>query len=140
MDNLVSAQEWIRIAEMDFKSAEYLVKMYPVPIEIICFLCQQAAEKYLKSYLVLRKKTPPKIHDLNELCKLCIKLSEQFRVVADHCSELTVYGVQPRYPMEMMLEEQDMQYALTGAKAIQEFVLSLVQELISKDEGRDNQA
>ncbi len=32
---------------MDLRSAEHLLKMHPVPIEIICYLCQQSAEKYL---------------------------------------------------------------------------------------------
>lgn len=107
MDNVTQAQEWQRFAAMDLESAEYLLKMHPVPIEIICYHCQQSAEKYLKGYLVLCGKNPPKIHDLDELCKLCTRLSDTFKNIADHCSDLTAYGVHSRYPMEMMLEEQD---------------------------------
>ena len=128
MDNRTRAQEWQRLAEMDLSSAGYLLNMHPAPIEIICYLSQQSAEKYLKGYLVLYDINPPKIHDLNELCKLCSNLSDTFKDIADQCSDLTAYGVQPRYPMELMLEEQDMRQALNSAKAIRDFVLALVPE------------
>jgi len=61
---------------MDLDSAEYLLNMHPIPIEIICYLCQQSAEKYLKGYLVLHDINPPKIHDLNQLRKLCSDYSD----------------------------------------------------------------
>ena len=48
MDNRTRAQEWQRLAEMDLSSAQYLLNMHPVPVENICYLCQQSAEKYLK--------------------------------------------------------------------------------------------
>lgn len=134
MDNLTQAQEWQRFAEMDLNSAEYLLDMHPVPVEIICYHCQQSAEKYLKGYLVLFGQNPPKIHDLDELCKLAMKLSYTFIDIADQCSDLTAYGVQPRYPMELMLEEQDMQQALNSAKVIRDFVLVLAPEMVSKEQ------
>ena len=130
MDNLYQAQEWQRLAEMDLHSAEFLLNMHPVPLEIICYHCQQSAEKYLKGYLVLNGKNPPKTHDLDELCKLCADMSDTFTEIADHCSDLTAYGVQPRYPMEMMLEEQDTLQALNSAKAIRDFILNLVPKIM----------
>ena len=130
MDNLAQAQEWQRLAAMDLKSAEHLLKMHPVPIEIICYLCQQSAEKYLKGLLVLHGTNPPKTHDLDELCKLCcLQVSGAIADVADQCSDLTAYGVQPRYPMGSMLEEQDMQLALGSARTVRNLVLSLAPEM-----------
>lgn len=55
MDNKTGAQEWFDLAVMDMRSAEYLTNMKPVPIEIICYHCQQSAEKYLKGYLVKKE-------------------------------------------------------------------------------------
>ena len=52
MVNIEESQEWQRIAAMDLSTAEYLLGMSPLPIEIICYHCQQSAEKYLKGYLV----------------------------------------------------------------------------------------
>lgn len=125
MDNRESAQEWQKLGEMDLSSAEYLLNMKPVPVEIICYLSQQSAEKYLKGYLVLYGVNPPKIHDLDELRKLCSNLSETFEEIADQCSDLTAYGVQPRYPTELMLEQRDMRQALSSAKRVRDFVLNV---------------
>ena len=125
MDKVTQAQEWYRFAAMDLDSAEYLPKMNPVPIEIICYHCQQSAEKYLKGYLVLCGKRPPKTHDLDELCNLSLQLSDTFKDIADQCSDLAAYGIHSRYPMEIMLEEQDMRQALNSAKAVRDFVLAI---------------
>lgn len=133
MDNVKQAKEWQRFAAMDLDSAEYLLKMHPVPIEIICYHCQQSAEKYLKGYLVLCGKNPPKIHDLDELCKLCMRLFETFKNIADNCSDLTAYGVHSRYPMDLMLDEQDMRQALNSAKAIRDFVLTIAPEMVTEE-------
>ena len=72
------------------------------------------------------------MHDLDELCKLCLKFSDIFNNIADQCSDLTAYGVQPRYPMELILEVEDMQQALVSAKAIRDFVLANIEEKISQ--------
>ncbi|WP_028308345.1 HEPN domain-containing protein [Desulfitibacter alkalitolerans] len=133
MDNLTSAKEWQRFAEMDLMSAEYLLKMRPVPIEIICYHCQQSAEKYLKGYLVLHEMNPPKTHDLNQLQKLCANISGSFSDITDHCSDLTAYGVQPRYPMQLMLEERDMQDALISAKAIRDFIINIAPQMVQEE-------
>lgn len=111
MANIKEEQEWQRLAAMDLSTAEYLKNMSPLPIEIICYHCQQSAEKYLKGYLVFCGMAPPRMHDLDELCKLCLKFSDTFRDIADQCSDLTAYGVQPRYPMELILEEKDIRQA-----------------------------
>ncbi len=68
-------------------------------MEVVCYHCQQSAEKYLKSYLVLHGENPPRTHDLDELCKLCSETHDGFGKIADQCSDLTAYGVQTRYPM-----------------------------------------
>jgi HEPN domain-containing protein len=54
MDEIRSALEWLRFAKMDLSSAEFLLKHKPLPKEIICFHCQQTAEKGLKGVLVLK--------------------------------------------------------------------------------------
>jgi HEPN domain-containing protein len=134
MVNIKEAQEWQRLADMDLSTAEYLKNMNPLPIEIICYHCQQSAEKYLKGYLVFCGMTPPRMHDLDELCKLCLKFSDSFKSIADQCSDLTAYGVQPRYPMELILEEEDMQQALDSAKMVKDFVIDIIEEKIAQEQ------
>ena len=67
MDNSSIAQEWFDIAKMDLSSAKFLQKMYPVPLEVICYHCQQPAEKFLKGFLALNEHELQKTHDLIQL-------------------------------------------------------------------------
>ena len=53
MDNKNIAHEWFRYAAQDLSSANYLRGMQPVPLEIICYHCQQSIEKYLKGFICL---------------------------------------------------------------------------------------
>ena len=49
-DDVYIIDEWLRFANMDLDAAKFSFKtMHPAPLEIICFHCQQAAEKFLKS-------------------------------------------------------------------------------------------
>ena len=114
--------EWFEYADRDLASAEYLCGMRPRPLEIICFHCQQAAEKYLKGYLIsCGVMEPPKTHNLDDLCELCSDFDEYFQEISGACNTLTVYGVQPRYPNEMEITENDMQNALNYARQIKDF-------------------
>ena len=46
------SKEWYAYAERDLISANHLVKtLYPVPLEIVCYHCQQSSEKFLKGYI-----------------------------------------------------------------------------------------
>ena len=47
------SSEWLDFAYMDLSAAEHLLTMRPLPVEIICYHCEQAAEKFLKATLVL---------------------------------------------------------------------------------------
>ena len=42
------SSEWLDFAYMDLSAAEHLLTMRPLPVEIICYHCEQAAEKFLK--------------------------------------------------------------------------------------------
>jgi len=72
MDEHALLREWFRLADQDLAYAKHGLLMHPLPLEAICFHCQQAAEKYLKAYLVSAGVTePPKSYDLLRLCELC---------------------------------------------------------------------
>lgn len=122
MDNQDVAREWFKIAEMDFSSAEFLQKMHPVPVEVICYHCQQAAEKYLKGFLALKGEEVKKTHDLVQLNKMCQIHEETFKTVKEECLMLTDYGVNIRYPFPMNINETDMQIAVRNALKIKNFV------------------
>ena len=111
-------KEWLEFAAMDLDSAQFLLGMRPVPVEIICYHCEQAAEKLLKAVLVAADVEPPKTHDLIQLCKKCAELDEEYEALADACIELSPYGVQVRYPSNLDLNEDDMRCALQMCRRI----------------------
>lgn len=64
-EEIKEASRWVRVAEDDLRSAEYLLTMGDTgPFNVICFLAQQSAEKYLKSLLIYLAVDFAKTHDL----------------------------------------------------------------------------
>ncbi|MDQ7051585.1 MAG: HEPN domain-containing protein [candidate division KSB1 bacterium] len=96
MDSEAIAKEWYKFADMDLSAAEYLKTMVPTPIEIICYHCQQAAEKYLKRFLASRGEGIQKTHDLVLLNKKCQKHNKNFAQLENACLFLTDFGVAVR--------------------------------------------
>ncbi|MBN2286696.1 MAG: HEPN domain-containing protein [Tissierellales bacterium] len=123
MDNSQLAQEWFDIAEIDLSSAHHLLTMHPRPIEIICYHCQQSAEKYLKGFLVFNNHEVIKTHDLIILKKLCCEYDADFENLNEECLRLTDYSVNIRYPYTFDLNEEDMNLALKDADKIKDFAL-----------------
>ena len=114
--------EWRRIAQMDLDTAHYIFdNMHPKPLEIVCFLAQQSAEKLLKGFLVSQEIDPPKTHDLRALRILCMERKQEFVNISNECSLLTLYGVQPRYPNEIEITEEDTRRALRDIDSIMAF-------------------
>ena len=113
--------QWFDYGDADLETAEHLLTMNRLPLEIICYHCQQAAEKYLKGYLLHNDIFPPKIHDLDRLCAMCKEHNEEFEMIYSECERLTHYGTQPRYPNEMLIEEHHMTQALENARKIKAF-------------------
>ena len=127
MDNKDVAKEWFKVAETDLASAEFLQRMKPVPVEIICYHCQQSAEKHLKGFLALKGEAIEKIHDLIRLNKICQKYAEDFETIEEDCLMLTDYAVNVRYPFPMDVNEADMHLALKNAQKIRDFVSEKVE-------------
>jgi len=54
MDKQEELRQWFSLAEQDLSVAKNsAITMHPMPVERICNLCQQSAEKDLKGYLFL---------------------------------------------------------------------------------------
>lgn len=116
MNNKDIANEWFNFAENDLKSAKFLLQMKPQPLEIICYHCQQSAEKYLKGYIAFKGGELIKTHDLTLLNKVCIEYDGDFQVIMDDTIELIDYGVHVRYPFHLELEEDDARKAIESAE------------------------
>ena len=128
MDNKDVAKEWFKVTETDLASADFLQSMKPVPVEIICYHCQQSAKKHLKGFLALKGEAIEKIHDLIRLNKICQKYADDFEMIEEDCLMLTDYAVNVRYPFPVGINEADMLLALKSACKIRDFVLEKVEK------------
>jgi HEPN domain-containing protein len=107
---------------MDLIAANTLSEhAHPKPLEIICYHAQQCAEKMLKGFLVANSVNPPKKHDLPLLCDMCIDIDKRFNELSDMCDFLTMFGVQPRYPNELEVLDDDAKMALHDARTMMGF-------------------
>lgn len=122
MDNKDIAHEWFTFAKLDLDSAKFLVNMSPLPVEVICYHCQQSAEKYLKGFIALNGGEILKTHDLLILNKECCEYDKTFMEIKNNCIELADYGVQARYPFHIDIEKYDMKLAIKSADSIKKFV------------------
>ncbi|GBU28647.1 hypothetical protein R84B8_02207 [Treponema sp. R8-4-B8] len=119
-------QQWLDKGKDDLRVAEYLSAMnYPTPDEIICFHCQQSAEKYLKAFIFYLDIEPEKNHDLRYLLEICKKNKPEFSILSSNVFILNRYSVLPRYPNELDISDEDMKTAIANAKSIQEFVIKI---------------
>jgi HEPN domain-containing protein len=115
--------EWIEIADQDLNSAIFLKLMIPVPIEIICYHCQQSVEKLLKAFLVKNNIKIGKTHDLTVLYNKSNSIESGFTEIKNECVELTEYSVNIRYPYHIELEITDAENAILSAKKIWDFLI-----------------
>ena len=110
--------EWVEKAEGDFRSAqrEQRVRVNPNP-DLVCFLCQQCAEKYLKALLVETATRFSKTHDLLALLKLILPIAPVLASFRDKLEPLNDYAVEFRYPSETATREEA-KTALVNCRAV----------------------
>lgn len=125
-------KEWLTFARTDFESAKYLdgAPFHPRPLNVICYHCQQAAEKAVKALIVYfgSQGGMPKVHDISFLLnqiknivleKKGIEVEHSLLLIANSLSK---YGVAPRYPNEIEVEERQVKKALADSETILQWV------------------
>ena len=123
-------KQWFSIAADDLRSAAFLFgNLYPKPIDIICYHCQQTVEKALKGYLIDQDMEPPYTHDLNDLLILCKGYDSSYDTLEEICQKLTNFATATRYPSPIEILEADALYALEKAENAFAFCVALVPAL-----------
>jgi len=90
--------EWVKKAEQDYKVSTSLDKVLPDCRDIICFHCQQSAERYLKALLQSIGASISKTHDLDKLLDLLLSRYPELRSIRRGLVRLTNCAVDYRYP------------------------------------------
>ncbi|MDO8445472.1 MAG: HEPN domain-containing protein [Deltaproteobacteria bacterium] len=93
------AREWIGKADEDFKYAEASLKEIEGFYSQICFHFQQAAEKYLKAFIVAFELEFKRIHDLIQLLEICREEESSFEGIREDCIFLNRFYTDTRYPV-----------------------------------------
>jgi HEPN domain-containing protein len=99
-EELQLARQWVAKAANDLLSADNNLKAEEVPFDVVCFHCQQAAEKLLKAYLVAGGHPAPRTHDLLLLLEEVLAFDSTADALRDQLVLLMPYAVEIRYPDE----------------------------------------
>lgn len=114
-------KQWIDYAAQDLGVARHLLENYhPKPLEIVCYHCQQSAEKAIKAVIVsLHWPTGiPKSHDLSFLLNQIHNYISIPDAIDDAADALTPFGTMTRYPNELTVEEHHAKQAIAFAEQI----------------------
>ncbi len=90
--------EWVRKAEADFRGAGILAQKKPPLHDLVCFHCQQCAEKYLKALLEELGIAVAKTHDLDKLLTVLQSHHPTLQTLRRGLLFLTDFAVDTRYP------------------------------------------
>ena len=94
-----ATRDWIQKAEHDYLASVDLARRRKLPLhDMVCFHCQQAAEKYLKAGLEEASVHFPKTHDLESLLSLLTPAQPFLAALTPATRRLTPFGVLIRYP------------------------------------------
>jgi HEPN domain-containing protein len=115
---LDDVKEWMQIADDDFDSAEILNEAVRKHCEVICYLCAQAVEKYLKAFLTHNDIIPEKTHNLPFLNGLCLEKSNDFQSTKQLCDFLNRFAVDIRYPHKYSVTETDAHFCINSVEKI----------------------
>lgn len=89
---------WLKIANEDLCSAKALLRLNF--LSNASYLCEQSAEKSLKAYLVFKKQSVVKTHDLLKLLENCMQLDRDFECLLEAADFLNPFSTKFRYPSE----------------------------------------
>jgi len=90
--------DWFAHGDLDLQAAEILLAQGG-PLAMVAFHLQQAAEKYLKGYLLSTGWALRRIHDLEVLVQEAIAHDADFATFVAPCQRITEYYIEARYPI-----------------------------------------
>jgi len=92
------AKEWFEKAEEDYGFACANIEDTNYFAQI-CFHFQQAAEKYLKAFIVAKQLDFRPVHNLLELLKICRQKEPGIEELQEPCLFLNPFYIDTRYPV-----------------------------------------
>ena len=100
-------QQWLDRAGRDLATSEILLRAEFEDYENAGFHAQQAAEKFIKAFLVQHQIPFPKSHDIAVLRQLVARVDAPLADRLAAADALTPYGVEFRYPGDLPSVSRD---------------------------------
>ena len=92
------AREWFERGGRDIETAQLLYDEHGYT-DAIAYHIQQAIEKCLKGYLVLKRQRPPWVHELDTLLNLVAEFeADLYAPFIELCEKATRFYIEDRYP------------------------------------------
>lgn len=119
--------DWLNKAERDINAAEVLIKN-DCGNDLVAFHCQQAVEKAMKAYLIMKGKGIVSTHSLIYLCKLCQANEPVFKEYIKDCGFLNQYYIETRYPADepIYIDEYEVNECIKISTQIYEIIVNLM--------------
>jgi HEPN domain-containing protein len=92
-------KEWLDKADSDVQFAKANLRDTDGFYDQICFHFQQAAEKYLKAYIICFGLSFSKVHDLTHLLRTCSAHDPALACLHESCILLNSAYIETRYPV-----------------------------------------
>ena len=116
-------QQWLDKARKDLAASEVLLKEEFEDYENVGFHSQQAAEKFVKAFLVRHQIEFPKSHDMALLRQLVARIDPRLAEKLAIADSLTPYGVEFRYPGDLpSVSRTEGEKALRAAEQARELI------------------
>ncbi len=117
--------QWIEKADHDLIAAQILIEANPLILDIACFHCQQAIEKYLKVFLIYHNQEAIFTHNLDFLAQQCSIIDDDFQNI--DMKNINQYAVKTRYPHDFVAPElSETKEYLKISEDIKKMVLSKI--------------
>jgi len=134
-DKLSMVKLWVEKADHDLGTAELTYHHIPKFRDTIAFHCQQAVEKYLKSYLIFIDLPVKRTHDLIVLLGLIANTEAMSDELFDMAAVLQDYSIEVRYPDNIIeLSNEDIEKAITITRDFRQLFLSKMNLSFDRDE------
>lgn len=116
-------REWLKKAEEDFGFASISLKETKYYAQI-CFHFHQAAEKYLKAFIVANHLEFRPVHNLIELLNICKDKNPKIEELKEACQYLNPFYIDTRYPVHWPThyDRETATNAMKAAKKIRDWI------------------
>lgn len=118
-------KEWLSKADEDFSFASLTLRKIDAYFGLVAFHFHQAAEKFLKAYIVAHELEFSKIHNLLRLIEICAGQDPGFLELKLSATYLNRYYIEARYPMVNhypSISREETNRAMEEAAKIADFV------------------